>query len=265
MNSHAAPDLTTGNRPPAAPRYDVWVVLGSLFVLTALSWGYLLHLADAMADMAAMPGMPMQPQPWTAVDAWFAFVMWSVMMVGMMLPSATPMILLFTRLQSQAHAGYARTLLFGSGYLLVWTLFSAIATGLQYALQSVQLLNDAGLTHALPAGLVLMTAGAYQWTSAKQSCLTHCRSPLVFLMSHWRSGRRGALRLGLEHGAYCLGCCWSLMLLLFVGGVMNLIWAAGLGVFVLMEKLLPVGDWLARGVGAVLILWGAWTILAPFA
>lgn len=251
--------MSTPPNPSAGlvfPRPRTLLIGACLLGLTALSWAYLLYLASDMAAMPAMnPAMEMGPQmhAWSLADAGYAFAMWSVMMVGMMLPGASPVILLVARLEG---GSLPRTLVFGLGYVVAWAGFSALATALQGSLQAVRLLGDAGLTQAALGGSVLIGAGLYQWSSAKERCLEHCRSPLGFLMARWRPGFVGAWRLGLSHGLYCIGCCWMLMLLLFVGGVMNLLWAAGLAVFVLLEKLLPGGNWLARGTGAVLVAWG---------
>jgi predicted metal-binding membrane protein len=249
--------------PPALPRREAAIVLITLFTLTALVWLYLLQSARDMTAMAAMPGMATQQQTWGVSDALYAFAMWSAMMAGMMLPGASPMVLLNAAIErkAQGRAG-ARTAVFVLGYLIVWTLFSAIATALQGALQQLRLLTDNGLTQATLGGAVLIVAGLYQWTALKTSCLERCRSPLAFLLQRWRPGMGGALRLGLTHGAYCLGCCWTLMLLLFVGGVMNLLWAAGLGALTLLEKLLPAGRLLARLFGVGLVVWGVWMFIS---
>lgn len=242
--------------PPAAstplPHRDVLTVVGSLAALTVIAWAYLLSLASAMAPMGAMTA----PMVWGPAEAAAGFVMWTVMMAGMMLPSASPMILLFTRLQGRRGGTWARTAAFGAGYLLVWTAFSAAATALQWGLQWLGLLAGDALNHNTAGGAVLVGAGLYQFTAIKQSCLARCQSPLGFLMSHWRAGTRGALQLGVSHGGYCLGCCWVLMLILFVGGVMNLLWAAGLGALALVEKVVPAGPWLARAAGVGLVAAG---------
>lgn len=252
--STLAPDRPARGIPPALPWRDTLIMLGSLAGLTALAWAYLLHLSAAMASMTAMVGMSAKAQPWTPIDYVFGFVMWSVMMVGMMLPSASPMVLLVARFQRGSHG---RTAMFLLGYLLVWVLFSAVATLLQGGLQTLRLLSATGITEPLLVGAVLLGVGVYQWTSVKQRCLEKCQSPIGFVMSHWRPGAMGALRLGWSHGWYCLGCCWLLMLLLFAVGVMNLLWVAGLAMLVLLEKVVPAGPWLARTVGTAIILWGA--------
>lgn len=205
-----------------------------------------------MADM----GMSMQA-PWTATEVLVTFVMWSVMMVGMMAPSAAPVMMLFMAMQrDRGVAGTAAVTTFGAGYLLTWVMFSAAAALTQWALHEAAMLSPA-MAMAAPVGaLVLIAAGIYQLTPLKASCLTHCQSPLGFLMAHWREGPRGALGMGMRHGAYCVGCCWALMGVLFVVGVMNLLWVAALTVLVLLEKAVPRGTALARIGGVALILAG---------
>lgn len=204
-----------------------------------------------MADM----GMPMD-LPWSATDVAFTFAMWSVMMAGMMTPSAAPVVMLF----AGAQRGVRRmtpVLAFAAGYLLVWTLFSAAAALAQWALHATAMLSPAmSMASARLGGGILIAAGIYQLTPLKGACLTHCRSPLGFLMSHWRDGTAGALRMGARHGIYCLGCCWALMWVLFVVGVMNLVWVAALTIFVLVEKIGPAGAFVARASGVVLIAAG---------
>lgn len=225
-------------------------VLGSVI---AFSWAYL--LAGAGMDMHDM-GMPM---PWTLSYAAVMLVMWSAMMAAMMLPSAAPMILLYgtiARRRGEANpaAGWG---LFAAAYLVVWALFSVVAVALQFGLEQAALLSPAmKMTSVAMAGALLILAGLYQWTPLKQACLRRCRSPLDFLLVEWREGKGGAFAMGLRHGLYCLGCCWLLMLLLFVGGVMSLAWIAGLALFVLVEKIAPAGRWIGRVAGLALIVWG---------
>ena len=202
------------------------------------------------------------PAAWSAGYFALMLAMWVVMMAAMMLPSATPMILLHATLARRRHprqfAALAANGLFVLGYVAVWSGFAAAAALVQWALAEVALLSP--MMHASSAalaGALLVGAGVYQFTPLKQSCLRHCRSPLDFVMSHWRGGARGSFAMGARHGAYCLGCCWMLMLLLFVGGVMNLVWIAGLAAFVLVEKLAPNGHWATRLAGLALVLWGA--------
>ena len=213
----------------------------------ALAWAYLVHLQRTMTSSstasAAMGGMGMvMDAPWRATDVFFTFAMWSVMMVGMMTPAATPMLLLFAstqRRRAQAQDGArSAVLLFALGYMTVWLGFSAAATLVQWALHDAALLS-ASMAVASPrvAGALLVAAGAYQLTPAKRACLEHCQSPLGFLMSHWRDGPVGTYQMGLRHGIYCLGCCWALMAVLFAVGVMNIAWVGALTVFILLERL----------------------------
>jgi predicted metal-binding membrane protein len=191
--------------------------------------------------------------------------MWAVMMVAMMLPSAAPITLLVANIaRKRAAAGGtfgADTVLFVLGYLAVWFGFAAGATLLQWGLDEAGLLSDTmAVANRLVAAVVLVAAGIYQITPLKEACLRHCRSPLDFLLFHWREGGLGALKSGVGHGAYCLGCCWMLMALLFVGGIMNLAWIAAIALLVLIEKTLPGGAWMGRFIGAVLVAWGAVTL-----
>jgi len=244
------------------PRRDLVFIVSCIVLLTGLAWAYLLHLDRQMAfamdndrRMIAMgmAGMDMN-QPWTLTLA-----MWAVMMAGMMVPSAVPVFLLYAN--AKAARGESSTspsvLLFGSGYLTVWTAFSACAALAQWALHQAALLSPAmKLASPRVAGTVLIAAGLYQLTPWKQKCLTHCRSPLGFLMTHWRDGPRGAFQMGFVHGAFCLGCCWVLMAILFALGVMNLIWVAALTAFVLLEKIGPAGVIVGRVAGAALVVLG---------
>ena len=207
--------------------------------------------------MSAM-GMTMDMR-WSAADVVFTFAMWAVMMVGMMAPSASPMLLLF----AAARAGRGQrgvsleTLAFGLGYIAVWAGFSAGATLAQWGLHRAAMLSAAmASSSGRLSGVILIAAGAYQLTPWKSRCLTHCRSPLGFLMTNWRDGTTGAFQMGFHHGAYCLGCCWALMCVLFVVGVMNLIWVAALTGFVLIEKIGPAGAIVARIAGAAMVVLG---------
>jgi len=194
----------------------------------------------------------------------FMFVMWAVMMVAMMLPSAAPMILTFAAVQRrrQAQGGaFVPTGVFIAGYLLVWAAFSLLATSAQYGLERAALVSPMmGKVAPWLGAALLIGAGLFQFAPLKDVCLDKCRSPLSFIMTDWRDGTRGALVMGLRHGAYCAGCCWALMALLFVGGVMNLLWVAALALFVLIEKVVPAGGRLGKAGGFALIAWGAWIV-----
>jgi predicted metal-binding membrane protein len=244
---------------------DRLLIWSCVVLVTTLAWAYLFHLdrqmASAMAHdrMMAEMGMTMD-MPWTMTDVFFTFAMWAVMMVGMMAGTAAPVMLLF----AGAHARRGRTrvplvvLMFGLGYAIVWVGFSACAAAAQWALHGAAMLSMTMAASSRPlAGGILTVAGVYQLTPLKRACLTHCRSPLGFLMTSWRDGAIGALRMGVHHGAYCLGCCWALMCVLFVVGVMNLVWVAALTVFVLVEKVGPAGVVVARIAGVGMIVLGA--------
>jgi predicted metal-binding membrane protein len=191
--------------------------------------------------------------------------MWAVMMIAMMLPSATPLLVLFARSQRPrvgAAEGTWRTGLLAVGYLAVWLGWSGLAAALQWVLHASLLLSPGiALTSTLAGAALLVLAGVYQVTPWKHSCLARCQSPLGFMLSRWRDGRRGAFRMGLGHGAFCVGCCWALMALLFVGGVMNLAWIAALAAFVLLEKVTR-GRWFSYLSGGVLVVWGLYVLRA---
>jgi predicted metal-binding membrane protein len=241
-------------------RRERLILSGCLAAMVLVAWSYLLHSHAAMPDMD-MPGMAMpESHAWGVMDAVLLFVMWAVMMAAMMLPSAAPMMQTFLTVNHRRQAA-ARPLvpvgIFLSGYLAVWTAYSVVAALAQWGLHKAALLSPtmAASSPALSGGL-LVAAGVFQWTPLKRACLRGCRSPLSFLMSEWRDGRRGAFVMGLRHGSYCLGCCWMLMALLFVAGVMNLLWVAVLALFVMAEKILPRGEWIGRVTGVVLVTAG---------
>jgi predicted metal-binding membrane protein len=258
----------------AVLRRDSVIVVAALVAVTVLAWVYVLRLAAAM-DMSGMDmsgfrmistgfAMAMAPAQaaWSAVDFVLMFAMWAVMMVGMMTPSATPMILIYARAARTAEAAgrpLAATSLFAAGYLLVWVGFALLATTAQWALERVGLLDPMmGLASTVLGGGVLIAAGLYQLSPLKYACLLQCQSPLAFIQRHGglrRSGL-GALRLGGAHGFYCLGCCWVLMILLFVGGVMNVLWIAALAILALAEKVVPAGRFVAQVAGVGLIVAG---------
>jgi predicted metal-binding membrane protein len=242
-------------------RRDRVAVTVGLVGITALAWAYIGYLAWDMEQMdmgmeIAAPRM----QAWGAVDFLLLFVMWAVMMVAMMVPSASPLILTFAtvnrkRLDRQDPA--APTAMFLLGYFVVWTLFSVVAVVAQWGLHAAALLSPTMVsTSSILGGVLLIAAGVFQWTPLKHACLNHCRSPLGFLMTEWREGKGGALVMGVKHGSYCVGCCWILMALLFAAGVMNLLWVAAIAAFVLTEKVLPRGDLVGRIAGGVMVLAG---------
>ena len=275
-------------------RRDRVIVAVCLAAMTVLAWLYLLTLArsmgavplpaddagtmDGMPGMETMPGMdmagmamtPVAAAGWTANDTALVVAMWFVMMVGMMLPSASPMILLYARVGRHAAAKgtpIAATGFFCAGYLAIWFLFSLAATFGQWLLERALLLTPM-MESASPflSGVLLVAAGLYQWTPLKGACLGKCRAPAAFLQAAggFRRDTAGAFLMGMRHGADCVGCCWPLMLLLFIGGVMNILWIAAIAIFVLAEKLLPGGDRMGRAAGVLLVVAGAWLMARGF-
>jgi predicted metal-binding membrane protein len=252
-------------------RRDRAIVLTALLAVTVLAWSDVLHLANTMSGMAGMAGMDMGASgmmspvfgQWSAGHFVTMTAMWTVMMIGMMTPSVAPMILLYAQVarRSTAAAPFASAVWFAGGYLLAWAGFSLLATVTQWGLEQLTLLSPmmTGTSHIF-GGLLLIAAGVYQWLPIKSSCLARCRAPLSFVMEHggFQAHATGSLRLGLQHGLYCIGCCWALMALLFVGGVMNLLWIAALMVFVLLEKLVPGWRYLGRASGLAAVGMGAW-------
>lgn len=243
------------------PRRDFWAITGSLTGITILSWTYLLMMARDMAAPESLCMAAMRLQSWDTGYFWMMFAMWAIMMVGMMVPSAAPMILIYAAVARKArHQGtpIAPAGAFTAGYLFMWTVFSLCATLAQWQLDKAALLSPMMVANSPQFGAgLLMAAGIYQWLPVKDSCLRHCRSPFHFISTHWRPGNAGAFRLGIEHGAFCIGCCWVLMLLLFVGGVMNILWIAAITVFVLLEKVLPLGNQGGKASGILMFITGA--------
>ncbi|MAF82805.1 MAG: DUF2182 domain-containing protein [Gammaproteobacteria bacterium] len=258
-------------------RRDRLIVGTGAVLICLLSWWYIVAGAGTGMSTVAMTTWQFPPPvpvgrataSWD-VTYWIVMIlMWWVMMIAMMVPSAAPTILLYARIhrharnKGQVDHTVIPTGTFMAGYLLAWLAFSLVATFLQW------LLEQAGLMHAMMmwstssvlSGLFLLAAGIYQLSPLKRVCLHHCRSPADFISRHWRKGRAGAMRMGLEHGLYCVGCCWFLMALLFVGGIMNLVWIAGLAVFVLVEKLVPYGYSFGRASGVLMIAASGYVLL----
>jgi predicted metal-binding membrane protein len=253
-----------------ATRARVMLIL-SLSAMVALSWLYLAWMAVEMARAgevgcyrcAAMPGAGSSA---VAYVAWLV-AMWSVMALAMMLPAAMPMLLLYGRFHRGRHpdeSASAPTLHLAAGYLLVWIGFGIAGSALQWTFERAGALTPVmgQIRSPLVAGLVLIGAGLFQLSRLKQACLSRCRTPLGFFITEWRDGRRGALSMGAMHGLVCLGCCWALMLVMFVAGVMNVLWMAALTVLILVEKLVPGGQRLARAAGLALIAAGAYLVLS---
>lgn len=242
---------------------DRFIIVSGLFVLCVLAWLYIIYLYRQMVVMdmnALFFAMPMTPE-WTATDFLLLFLMWLVMMIAMMTPSVTPLILIFAmvnRQRKQQRTPFVSTGYLLSGYFLVWAAFSLMATILQWLLQHISLLNpEMETTSKILGAIILMAAGVFQFTPLKQKCLSYCRTPIDFIHRNWKEGKPGALRMGIENGMYCLGCCWILMILLFVSGIMNILWIAIIALFVLIEKVLPQIKWISFVAGAALIIYGA--------
>jgi len=243
------------------PRRERLELLAALAAISALSWLYLIRMPMMPADLGAIGAMLLSALPTRLADIGLTFMMWSVMMVAMMLPSASPMILTYAAIARRQTAAPAYSpWLFAGSYVAVWTLFSAGATAGQLLLQNSSMLDGASRAASVAGSALLILAGVYQLTPLKNQCLAHCRSPLGFFMSEWRDGIRGTVAMGIKHGVNCLGCCWMLMGLLFVFGAMNLMWVAALSVLVLLEKLAPCGHTIARISGAAMLV-GAITLL----
>lgn len=265
------PDITALER---LLHRDRAITLAALLAAAALAWAYLVGGAgmngtpQAMADMPgmsmsgmSMPGMAMTPT-WTA--SYFAVMaaMWVIMMVAMMLPSAAPMVLLFATVERRRRAAspFPATARFALAYALLWAAVGLLGALLQWQFDRLALLTPAiAVTSTAATGAALIAAGLYQFTPLKQACLRGCRSPLEFISQYWT---RGPFGLGLTHGVYCVGCCWMLMLLLFVGGVMNLVWVAAIALFALIEKVAPRGRLIAYAAGIALVVAGGWQLHA---
>ncbi len=240
------------------------LVIAGLAGVIVCAWAYVLTASLDMYGRMDGAAAWMMEGTWDARYLLLVFLMWAAMMVAMMLPSALPTIFIFHRAarnDPQVRSPGRRMLSFAAGYIVAWSGFSVSASLLQWGLAEAALLSPM-MVSASPwlGGAILVVAGVYQWTPLKYACLRHCRSPLAFLAEHWRPGMPGALQLGLRHGLYCVGCCWALMLLLFVGGVMSLLWIGGITAFVLLEKLAPHGVQGGRLSGLALVLVGAWVL-----
>jgi len=226
-------------------------IVSSVCILIYLSWHYMLYDMTMNMDSVAS---------WSVTDVFMLFIMWAIMMAGMMLPSAIPVILLVNKLNLQrisSNQTYTPTIIFTFGYIIIWCLYSLVITFLQYFLHHLGLLtpmmDSANVTFSAS---ILIIAGIYQFSSFKQNCLKLCRSPLSMLSNDWREGFKGALLLGLKHGSYCVGCCWLLMTILFVSGVMNLKWILILTLVIVVEKVMPKGEIISKYLGILLIIFG---------
>ena len=267
----------TGETTPveALLKRERLIVVVGLVIITGLAWWWVLIGAGTGMSMRAMTSWAFPPpvrapmvQEWTLAYAIIMFFMWWIMMIAMMTPSATPMILLYAHgyrrevKLGRLQAATIPTFAFALGYLLAWFVFSIIATGMQWGLERAGVLHAMLMWSIEPrfTGALLLSAGVYQLMPLKNVCLEQCRSPAQFLAANFRPGVIGAIRMGWKHGVFCLGCCWALMVLLFAGGIMNLVWIAGLTIFVLLEKVTALGNWIARVGGVAMIGAGIWVI-----
>ncbi len=252
---------------------DHLIVYSAMLAICLAAWSYMAYMGWAMLHMDVVD-MWMPPRAgtrsWQLYDFWMLFVMWAVMMIAMMTPSVLPMVSLYvtvTRSKKSKGQAYTPTIVFLCGYLIAWILFSIIISFVQYPLHITGLLNPMMDSRSyLLSGIILLLAGIYQWTPWKDACLELCRSPLHYLMTSWREGHWGAIRMGIHHGIYCIGCCWALMAVMFAVGVMNVMWMLVIAFFVLAEKISPVSAKPVRlASGLALISWGGfWLSLYPW-
>ena len=240
-------------------RRDRVISVALLILVVGNSWAYIL-----LGSGLETPSMMTTRGTWDLHYSFVMFVMWWVMMLAMMLPSAAPMILMFVSLNRQRSDGSISVVMaFVTAYVLSWGVFSVLATFLQWILEKTEFVSSMmATTNAVLGASLLIAAGIWQLTPLKHACLRHCRSPFNFFLHKWRNGPSGAFKMGLEYGVFCLGCCWVLMTLLFYGGIMNLWWIAGLALYVLVEKVAPAGHWIGHGTGGLLIAWGLWIFVA---
>jgi predicted metal-binding membrane protein len=257
---------------PLPRRERLWIG-ASLGGIALLAWVYTIYEARRMnatgvCECLRMKMFAPELSSWPVAALLPLFLMWAIMMIAMMLPSALPMILTFaavSRNRQQLGRSHGQLWIFVSGYVAIWCAFSVVAALSQWWLHRQALLSPSMVsTSAWLGGTLLMAAGIFQFTPLKHTCLTHCRGPLEFIMTRWREGNAGAFRMGLEHGAFCTGCCWALMALLFVAGVMNIVWIAALTLLVCLEKMLPPQARISAGTGALLALWGLFLFARQF-
>jgi predicted metal-binding membrane protein len=262
--SPTRPDETNRTAIEAAFASDRLIVLGGIGAITLVSWAYTCSMVRAhQSGMAGQVALP-HAHHRTAYDLAFLCLMWTVMMVAMMAPAVAPAVLMFARMNRSRRGpenAHQETALFAAGYFALWTAYSGAASLAQWGLQKAGLVSPSmAFSSTALSGMVLTAAGIYQWTPLKNSCLSHCRTPLSYLMTHWRTGPGGALRMGMEHGWHCVLCCWLLMLLLLVAGAMNLLWMGAITALVLVEKLTPGNRWITPVSGALLTCWGVWML-----
>lgn len=247
-------------------RDGVIITLG-LAGIAAISWMYMFNMAGIMMNMDGGTRICCNPHihAWNSLNVFLIFSMWTVMMIAMMVPSESPTVLMFAAINRERHRlrqPFVSTGTFLLGYLVAWTMFSAFASLTQLGLQTATLLSNAMVINSsILGGTLLVVTGIFQWTQLKYACLSRCRSALGFLLNEWREGITGALIMGFKRGVYCIGCCWLLMGLMFVAGVMNLLWMVIITVFVFFEKVIPGGFWISRITGLFLIVGGIWMVL----
>lgn len=242
-------------------------VLAIVLAVIFAAWGYLFfqHRQMASQPMSSMWMPPAEPLAWRSTDFVLVYFMWAVMMAAMMLPSAIPMILAFTRVCRQQNKGPDKlSYLFISAYLAIWLLFSTALTLLQWQMHTLAWLSPMmDNENAISAAGILFLAGFYQFMPIKNACLVHCKTPMGFLLNEWEEGAAGAFKMGVRHGAYCVGCCWAQMLIMFVVGVMNLLGMALITLLVIAEKSLPLqSKFICRTVGVAFLAWGAFLVIA---
>lgn len=259
--------MPKANRLEYILKKDRVIVSSALFLLCLLSWLYIIYLYKQMYPMnmdALFFAMPMTAD-WTWTDFVLLFLMWFVMMIAMMTPSVTPLVLVFAtinRKRKEQQNPFVPSGYLLSGYFIVWAAFSLFATLLQWLLQQVSLLNpEMETTSKILGAIILISAGIFQFTSLKVRCLKYCRTPIDFILRKWKHGKWGALQMGMDNGIYCLGCCWILMILLFVSGIMNLLWIAIIAIFVLIEKVLPAAKLVSSIAGIALIGYGLFILV----
>ena len=254
--------MISSNSLKSLLKRDRLVIISGLLFITLLSWLYIIYLYQQMVYMdmnALFFAMPMTPE-WTAIDFILLFLMWLVMMIAMMTPSVAPLILIFAKVNRQRRQQdhpFVNVVYLITGYFLVWAAFSLGATSLQWLLQQISLLNpEMKTTSKILGSMILIVTGIFQFTPLKQTCLKYCRTPLGFVLQHWKEGKSGALKMGLENGVHCVGCCWLLMVVLFVAGIMNLLWVGLITLFVLVEKISAGIKWIPYVAGLLLIVFG---------
>ncbi|MBD1546018.1 DUF2182 domain-containing protein [Roseibium aggregatum] len=255
-------DVLTGSARPRSDPARLALLLAGPGLVALASWAYLALMIDDMSAIPGMAAMMMSPQMFSPVQFTGLFLMWAIMMAAMMLPTAVSMILAYARMQAADRArgaGWLPVAAFSSGYVMAWTGFSLAATVLQAGFTTLAVMSPMMMKVTAPlGGGILVAAGLYQFSPLKQACLHQCRTPVSFLMTRWRDGAWGGLRMGWQHGLLCIGCCWALMGLLFVGGVMNAAWIVAITLYVLVEKILPKSEIFSKLSGAAMIGLGLW-------